>query len=781
MEIEKDISPDFWRWYFNNKLSGFREVSRHDRVLNNCKNIFNEHQPHNLTINLLQNECIDGNDYDYPILHFIAKYRDQSTEEARDHVEVELARWREREKVRKEHMKFRRDEDNLRWKKKTGEDSYEEVTDYDIAINSIVESYDLKVDEWNRKFDCTLRYFNKDGKLITEDIELSPEQTHSFNNFSNAIWEKETRITQNLTNHDMRKFWAELERYYEPRIVREFKHYGFIEFEKETFFLAENVLIKFPENSNDSLILTAKDEGAYKVKENKYIKPSDDPMHLPHFDLGPSQDGQYKAAMNRLFDDQMFEKKLKKEVISEFCSMVGGDSEFRQWGKLIVGYIFSYIFFDDIYDLFKHVIFLYFYGEGNVGKGEVVKRILDFYGISYQDSLQTPPPRSVDEAIEEKSQVPLWVDEHVPQVPGQDHKIEDQEWNSWFELKMRRTNIKKGKSYGLERKAVRTMPVFCSNFRPRTDHLQSRCLILEYKRNRRGPEKHVRNLKNNKQLRQRLMLSYMEKYKLLNREAFVWDLDRIRNKLKKDVREELSNRSGEAILQDRQISQFAALITVYHWLFKEYREEIELLHQDSKEAENESDEVYRKNLKEKLRMNLSDITFDSDLYQFVKQQTTKSAVTAAQYNPFTNYVQTINTLIESNEVNSNHFNWMSDGTLKIWAKAVWDKYLEAKRGTDEIVRREAVYQKFKELSLLDEEGGLKTITWTPSHREDPVNCKGFYIPNANENELLRMGFQLHKYGPSSAQIRSEEKLDNDQKNYEDETDKQLEFDKDIPF
>lgn len=781
MSIEEKVSVDFLRWYLNNKISGFREVTRHDQVLHNCKNVFSKDNNHDLTINLLEGECTDSQGQQYPISWFIAKCRNDSEERTIHHLEVEFASWQEREKARKKYQKFVRDEKNMRWKKKTGEDSYEEVTEYDLIINSVIESYDLKVDKWSRKFECTLRWYHL-GKLRTKEVELEPEQTHSFNNLSDAIWkEVTTAVTQNMTNHETRKFWQHLETYYEPRIVREFKHFGFIEFEDEKYFLAENVLMKFPDHPDRPLELIAQEDGAFQVEENKYIKPSDDPVHLPNFELGVPQNGRFKTAMNRLYDEEMFEEKLKK-VINEFCSMIGGDGEFRQWGKLIVSYVFSFIFFDDIYDHFKHVIFLYFYGEGNVGKGEVVKRIFDFYGINYLDSLQTPPPRSVDEALQEKSQIPLWVDEHVPQVPGQDHKIEDQAWNSWFELKMRRTNIKKGVSYGIERKAVRTMPVFCSNFKPRSDHLLSRSLIIEYRRDRRGPEKHVLWLKREKELLQRLLMSYMKNYKLIDRNAFVWDMDRIRTKLKEDVKAELDKRTGNAILQDRQLSQFSILITVYHWLSKEYRVDATNLYHESQRAANETDKEYREDLYDQLDIHLNDLPFDNRLYRFVKKQTIRSAVTAAQHNPLTDYIETIGTLIEGGDITEKHFHWMEDGTLKIWAKAVWDEYLAAKKGTDDIVRREIVEEKLKELSVLDNEGGLKSQTWTPPNANSPVRCKGFYIPKANENELLRLGFHLHKFGPPQAQIPS----NNGQTEEPEEANntvesKQLDFDEDPPF
>lgn len=782
MSIEEKLDVEFWRWYFNNELSDFREVTRHDQVLNNCKNVFSKENKHDLTINLVEGECTDGNGQEYPLLWFVSKYRNDSKDRTKHHLEVEYAAWEERQKALEKYRTFDRDEENLRWRKKSGDDSYEEVTQYDLVINSIIETYDLKLDEWNRSFECTMRWYHK-NKLKTEEIELKPEDSNSFSNFVNVIREKgtTTALTKNMSNHETRMFWQHLETYYEPRIVREFQHFGFIEFEEEKYFLAENVLIKFPDHPDKPLELIAEEEGAFQVEENKYIKPSDDPMHLPNFDLGVPQNGQFKTAMNRLYDDELFEKKLKK-VIHEFCKTVGGDSEFSQWGKLIVAYVFSFVFYDDIYDHFKHVIFLYFYGEGNVGKGEVVKRILDFYGINYLDSLQTPPPRSVDVALEQHSQIPMWVDEHVPQIPGVEGKIEDQEWNSWFEGKMRRTNIKKGVSYGTERKAVRTMPVFCSNYKPRTDHLLSRSLIVEYRRDRRGPEKHILWLKQEKEMLQRLLLSFMQNYKLMDRDAFVWDMDRIRTKLKKDVKAELDKRSGNAILQDRQVSQFSILLTVYHWLSKEYRVDATNLYSESQRAANETKEQYRKELYEELDIHIDKLPFDQRLYQFVKKQTIESAVAAAQHNPLTDYIETISTLIESGKITERHFNWMKDGTLKFWAKNVWDKYLDAKKGTDELVRREIVEEKLKEMSELEEDGSFKKLTWTPSGESlNRVHCRGFYIPNANENELLRLGFHLHKYGPPEARPNNTATTEDQEETPENNNDKQLDFDDDPPF
>ncbi|MDZ7658009.1 hypothetical protein [Fodinibius sp.] len=387
----------------------------------------------------------------------------------------------------------------------------------------------------------------------------------------------------------------------------------------------------------------------------------------------------------------------------------------------------------------------------------------------------------MDEAIEEKSQIPLWIDEHVPEVPGKDAAVADQTWNSWFELKMRRTNIQKNGSWGAERKEVRTMPVFCSNFKPKTDHLLSRCIILEYSKEKRGLEKHVLALKNDKELLQLLMLSFMQHYNLIDRKAFRWDMDRVRSMLKEDVKQELKQRSGNAILQDRQISQFAALITVRHWLHKEYRNQITGIAHQSQSLEEEENQTYRRTTQKEIADKLADI-LDADLYQFVKSQIVKSAVTAAQHDPLSNYLETIGTLIQANKITEQHFNWTDDGHLKIWAKAVWDKYLEAKRGTDDLVRRETVEAKLRKMSELSKDGSLKTVNWTPETTMKSTSQKGFYIKNAAKKEIFRHAFHINEYGPALSQLADDEQApQTSDTNGQSADSRQTDIDDDLPF
>jgi len=744
------FNADFWRWYLKNEYEDFQHIYENQTIISNAENIFTG--GYDLEIRLDDALCQDSAGNSYPLQEFIALKNDCAIHKTTLRLEVEFERWKGEWKAEQERLEYFRDIENYQWFRRKGSDAVV-VTEFDIILESVIEKWNPEQKGWDRSYVGKLRFL-KFNKVIHKPFNFEPGQTHSVEEFSKAVWEKDVLEVKNMRNEDMRSFWAHVNQHYKPRIVREYDHYGFITFENEKFFLAGNVLVQFPKTPQDQLLLVAQKDGAFPVGDNKFIKPPEDAVHLPHFDIGVADSsGFYKKAMRLLFDDENFAGKLS-EVEYHFCKMVGGNTEFSQWGKLLLSYVFSYIFFDEIYSHFKHIIFLYLYGEGNVGKGEVAKRILDFYGINYLDSLNTPPARSVDEALEMKSQIPQWIDEHVPQVPGKQAKIEDQTWNSWFELKPRPTNIKKGNKWGKERKEVRTMPLFCSNFKPATDHLLSRSLIYEYKKSIRGPEEHVKWLMQNKELLQLLMLSYMQNYYLVDRTLFVWDLDRTRTQLRDSVKKELAEKESNAVLQDRQISQFASLLTVYHWLNPEYRRQISDIERGFRELEDSRDDSYRSLIRESLQTRTLSLT-DQKLFGFIRNEIVRNAVIAARQDPLSDYISSIGTLIQAQKITPVHFNWVKDGKLNFWAKAVWDIYEYEKRGTDSMVRKDIVDEKLKELSELSKTGDLRVVNWAISESASGMTMgytrqRGYSIPNAIENEIFRDAFNWDKFRPAGS-------------------------------
>jgi len=746
----KNYDTDFWRWFLKKHYIEFEHIDENQILINNTENVFND--GYDLKIMLDESRCQDSNGNSFSLQEFVALKNSTSRTETEFRLDVEFEIWKGQMNTEQERLEYFRDLDNYQWYRRKGSDNVV-VTEFDLILNSIIEKWNSEHQTWDRSYEGKVRY-QKFGKAIYKPFKFEPSQTHSVDEFSKAVWEMDVLQVKNMRNEDMRSFWAHVNHFYKPRIVREYDHYGFITFEKEKLFLAGNVLIKFPKESSEQLLLIALKDGAFPIGDNKFIKPPEDAVHLPHFEIGVAdQFGHYKKAMDMLFNDQRFEEKFK-EVEHHFCKMVGGESEFDQWGKLILSYVFSYIYFDEIYDHFKHIIFLYLYGEGNVGKGEVAKRVLDFYGINYLDSLNTPPARSVDEALEMKSQIPQWIDEHVPQVPGKQAKIEDQTWNSWFELKSRPTNIKKGNKWGKERKEVRTMPLFCSNFKPATDHLLSRSLIYEYRKSIRGPEHHVKWLMQNKEILQLLMISYMQNYYVVDRKLFVWDLDRMRSSLKDAVKAEMAKRELDAVLQDRQISQFASLLTVYHWLKPDYRRMISKMEREIRQQEQSKDDTYKSLIDETLQ-NKMDNLMDGKLFGFVRKEIIRNAVIEARQNPLSDYIESIGTLIQAQKITRVHFNWLPNGKLNFWAKAVWDVYEKEKRGSDSLVRKDIVEEKLKELSELSQAGDLKVVNWaisesSPALTSGHTRQRGYSIPNAVEIEIFRNAFNWEKYRPAGS-------------------------------
>ncbi len=742
----KTYKPEFWRWYLKEQYNDFQHLHENQTFITNAENVFGG--GFDLDINLEQEICSDSDGNTWRLHEFVAIKNDMTATDAEVRLEVEFERWKGQQLAEQERMEYFRDIEDYKWYRRKNNDEVV-VTEFDVILESIIEKYNIKTQEWERYYEGRLRYL-KFGRTVEKEFRLDPGQTHSVSEFSKAVWEKDFLEVKNMRDEDVRSFWNHVDHYYKPRIVREFNHSGFITFENKKYYLADNVLIKFPERPGKRLQLVAEQNGAFPVMENKYVKPPENAVHLPHLDLGAPDptSGRFVKKENMLLNDDDFYRKLT-DVEEHICAMVGGDSEFRHWGSLLTAYIFSFFFMDEIYGHFKHVIFFYLYGDGNVGKGEVAKRILDFWGINYLASLNTPKPRTVDIALEQHSQVPVWIDEHVPEVPGVKVAIPDQMWNSWFEMKQRATSMMKGSSWDAERKEVRTMPLFCSNFKPKTDHLLSRCLIIHYRKETRGPEKHVRWLSQEKELLQLLTLSFMQHYNKLDRQSFVWDLDRLRTMLKDDVKKELKKRSPDAILQDRQVAQFATLITIHQWLNPSYREVISDLAEESRQIDKEDNETHRAVRHESINESLNALLND-DLYYFCKQEIVKTAVSAARHDPLTDYIETLGTLVQSGKITSHHFCWTKEGHLKIWAKAVWDVYEYEKRGTDSIVRRDRVEEKLKQLSDLTADGELKTVNWKDENSASTQRVKGFYIKNAVEKEIFRIAFKYEERRPSGA-------------------------------
>jgi hypothetical protein len=73
-----------------------------------------------------------------------------------------------------------------------------------------------------------------------------------------------------------------------------------------------------------------------------------------------------------------------------------------------------------------------------------------------------------------------------------------------------------------------------------------------------------------------------------------------------------------------------------------------------------------------------------------------------------------------------------------------------------MVRRDIVDEKLRDLSDLTPEGELKVVNWTivdsySNLKTDTIRQRGYYLPNAVENELFRNAFNWDKFKPAGSQ------------------------------
>jgi len=464
------------------------------------------------------------------------------------------------------------------------------------------------------------------------------------------------------------------------------------------------------------------------VDGDHYIQLDPNLEPAPHFDLGPvdMRTGMYLQDMKALLKESDFTNAMDP-VSDRLNKMVSGQVEGSREGELIAAYLFSYLFFDDIYKTFTHIIFLYIYGRANTGKGKLSEIILSFFGIPFIDSMTHPTKAALENNLASHSQIPAWIDEFVPELSGHKSHIPDQLFNTWFELRTR--NIS---SYGNrkknENKISRTMLMFCSNYLPETDHLNSRLLKIEYSVVKRGDETHYYWLANNKQLLQQLFLSSLQWYHRYDRTFYCNLLVIYKKKFKQEVStllREKMDRSGLSYnLEDRQIEQMAALCAT--WLFVRQREtEISILKKNIETEEKTESQVKFINTR-----------LQTGLYQFSLGFLADNAQQVGMNDPLAEFLGTIGYLVDDHTINEKHYSWTKEGDLKIWFNGVWTAYEKFKGNIStnkELIRRM--------ISGLSKNPGGSTVVWSARNMNRPVRQWGYWIKDAKEDKRFVYAFQ----------------------------------------
>lgn len=338
------FNADFWRWYLRKEFKEFAHLADTTILIERIPNVFSENNPDSfLTLNLDTEICTDSEGNEFNMIEFIAIKEDSERQYAEMNLAVDYERWLAQKFQENAAKEYERDFDNYQWVRKRGGEKVP-VTDFDLILESIIEKWNPEKKEWERTYVGQLRYL-RGGIPMYKPFNFEPGQTHSVEEFSKSVWNKDVLQVKNMKNEDMRSFWLHVNIEFKPRIVREFDHFGIISFEKTRYLLAGNVLVSFPKKPFDHIKLIAQRDGAFPVGDNKFLKPPEDAIHLPHYDLGiANPDGYFQNAQESLYNDQEFYKKLV-EVEHHFCGMIGGITDFRLWGKFIIAYVFAFDFF----------------------------------------------------------------------------------------------------------------------------------------------------------------------------------------------------------------------------------------------------------------------------------------------------------------------------------------------------------------------------------------------------------------------------------------------------
>ena len=355
--------------------------------------------------------------------------------------------------------------------------------------------------------------------------------------------------------------------------------------------------------------------------------------------------------------------------------------------------------------------------------------ILSFFGIPSSNNQNQPTIRALENAMSSHSKVPCWIDEFVPESPNNKAKISDQLFNVWYELRTRPTSSGANRKRN-EEKIVRCMLMFCSNFVPVADHLNSRALKFEYNFHKRGDESHYYWLAERKAELQRLYIGYMSMYSNIDRKNLRHELIAmkgiVRSEANKLIEIKKKRMGGEYNLEDRQVESIAALVVSYNE-FNGYNNVIKMYLDKLDETNDqamadvliESIAVHRK----------SSIVFTHGI-KFLAE----NAMKVGERDALTEFLSTIEYMVTEGNINEKYYGWMGDD-LKIWFEGLWIAYVDRVR--DRAVTKDTVRGKIAALASRPEP---TTMNWTDNfgniHRKH-----GFRITNASKDHRFQYCFK----------------------------------------
>ena len=622
------------------------------------------------------------------------------------------------------------DHSDFGWFRNESDGTSRKIGRFDIEIHSKIIRYSPETLKWDETlYECQVSWLMPETSRLTKSelFVLEPEDLLSKKAFQIQIFKHSYQSARFKSDDEILFFMSFLCNRWQPQTVYEFGYYGFIEHHNYKFYLTRNALINIPDDhlrEPQYIIAPDRDSGLFPMvaaDTTFFVKPGRiEPA--PLMDLAPAIDGFYSNDEHQIYTDKELHYFIDT-VRDKFGELIAGQQpEKKAEGYLIFSYMLSFLFFDEIYDVFKHVVFLYLYGEPSTGKGQLSQIMLNFFGQSFTDVDSNPTLKSAENKLSNHSKIPVIMDEFVP---GKG-KITPQVFNMWYELRQRGVSA----SYDRTKNAwspVRSQLMFISNYKPTEDHFRSRCIMIEYAKEKRGKVQNLWWFDNHKKEMQRLFLSLLFKFNDFNRELFKSELLWTKRLLTEVVGEELNRRSDQEgvrfQIKDRQIENMAALVTVD--LFICNPSEVEFIEFISKSLR-ESDRTNEKDLNE-MKALLKENRIHSEIFRYGVQFLANSAEREVHQTPLQQFLASIEIMNENGQLPNRYYGWNSKDGLVLYWSGIWDAYTNYNKGR-EYISQDIVRE---EIEALDIHGKAKTNYYS---YEDPIkgtvkeNRHGYHIP-----------------------------------------------------
>ena len=653
------------------------------------------------------------------------------------------------------------------WYRNESDGTNRKIGSFDIVIHSKIICYNPESLKWDQTlYECQIMWLHPDGKREerSEHFILEPVDLLSKKAFQIQIFKHSYQSARFKSDDEILFFMSYLCNRWQPRTVYEFDYYGFIEHHGFSFYLTRNALISIPkDHQSEPQYIIAPEEGsglfpmvpagtAFYVKPGR-MEPS------PTLNLPRPNNGFYSTEEKDILSGSQL-RYFIDSVRERFGELVAGQQpEKKAEGYLIFSFMLSFLFFDEIYDVFKHVVFLYLYGDPSTGKGQLSQIMLNFFGQSFTDVDSNPTLKSAENKLANHSKIPVIMDEFVP---GKG-KITPQVFNMWYELRQRGVSASHDRTKNAW-SPVRSQLMFISNYKPTEDHFRSRCIMIEYAKDKRGGIQDLWWFENHKQDMQQLFISLLFMFNDFNRGRFKSELQWMKRLLTEAVEQELQRRSDtEGIrfqVKDRQIENMAALLTVDLFVCRPSDVEFAEFVSNSLQASKTEATISAADLSEMEQL-LKDSRTATDIFRYGVQFLANSAEREVHQTPLQQFLASLEVMDENGALPKRYYGWSDGkGELIIYWSGIWDAYTNYNKGR-EYVSQDAVRE---EIEAIDVNGKAKSHYYSyqdPAYGTQTQVRHGYRIPQKHITAGWLRAFGKRGEANQLLQSQTQQSEDND--------------------